>query len=140
MAYNANGSVFSEFRNQFNNVEENAANIGSGMGNLADAHLELLDEEVSIQKERSVSAIALLGTGAVAAIVGAIFGSFALAQFLAERLDSVSMSGGFAIVGGLWLIAAPVFITLGMNAFKKISLLPSATISSLQESIKCLRN
>lgn len=140
MAFNTNGTVISEFKDQFSRIEENAARIGAGIGNLADAHLELLDEEVAVQKERSVKALALLGTGAVAAIVGAIFGSLALAQLLAEKLDGVSMSGGFAIVAGIWLLTAPILIYFGIKAFKNISLFPTATFTSLQESIRCLRN
>jgi ABC-type uncharacterized transport system fused permease/ATPase subunit len=138
MAYTNN--LFDDFKQQFTYAGESAYKVGSSIGSLTSLHLELLDEELRIQKQRSIGATVLFTIGIIGVMVSAIFFSFAFAPLLGNRVIGISTSGGFAIVGLVWLIVAPIFIAIGAFIYKKIKLFPAATVSSFKESIKCLNN
>ena len=141
MEHNTNGTTTMDgIKHRFTNFENNASQMFSSISNLTDAHIELLSEEVNTEKDKGINAIIYTSVGAAALFLATIFCSVALAQFLAEKFESISLSGGFAIVGAVWLIVTPFFLITGLNLLKNLNIVPKATLESLKESIQCLKN
>lgn len=126
----------SSITRHIDNVQRDGAELAEGISNLADLHMELLGEEMREQRR-------LLLRGAVAAAAAMLVGlcalivlSFAIAQFISSF--GYGEAAALAAVAVLWMAASAGLLYAALRFLKRVHLIPSATLSSLKESMRCL--
>ena len=61
-------------------------------GKLVDLHIQLMSEELSIQRARLITGVALVGIGLISTLCATLIGSIALIYFIAEHSSTLSVA------------------------------------------------
>jgi uncharacterized membrane protein YqjE len=102
---------------------------------LAATQVQLAKVELKDELDRARQAAAMLGAGALGALMALILLSFAAAWGLAEVM---APGWAFLIVGAVWAIAAAVLITFGRNRMRSVEAVPD-TVSTMKEDVRWAR-
>ncbi|ONI82676.1 hypothetical protein ALI22I_37480 [Saccharothrix sp. ALI-22-I] len=107
----------------------------SHLSTLVRAEVELAKSEVAGEIKKGVKGSVYF----IVALTVALFSSFFLFFFVAELLDLwLPRAAAFAIVFGLMLVTAGVFVLLGYRKMKKLRA-PQRTIDSARDTVAALR-
>jgi uncharacterized membrane protein YqjE len=110
--------------------------LGSDLGDLLNAHVQLATYEIRDDLEQRAKAASMYAGGMVAALLALLLLSFAAAWGLAEVMPT---GFAFLIVGGVYVVAAIVLLLVGRNRMREADLAPRETIATIQEDVEWAR-
>jgi uncharacterized membrane protein YqjE len=102
---------------------------------LVRSELELAKVEARDEVRSAARAGGMLGAGALAAWLGVLFVSLAVAWLLDQGMNRAL---AFGIVALVWLIAAAILISLGRRRLSEVQVIPQ-TKETLQEDVEWAR-
>jgi uncharacterized membrane protein YqjE len=108
------------------------ADMTSEMGTLVRQEIELAKVETKEEVTRAAKAAGALGAAAIAAHMGLLFLSLALAWLLDQAMNRAL---AFAIVGVVYVIGAAVLLAAGRRQAKLINPVPQQTVDTLKEDV-----
>ena len=100
---------------------------------------QMLRAEVREDVRRTKAAVTYMGFGAAAAAVGLLFLVVALPLLLNWALNLPEWAG-WAIVGGVLLVAGIIGLLAGRRIFQKNNPLPDKTLNALEENLSWIAN
>jgi len=98
--------------------------------------MTLFQVEIKNDFQRTLWALAPLVLGLVAILPGLILFGMGGAQFLCWLVPEMPLWVGFALVGGLILLAGAVLILWGKSMLANVSLTPDTALKGLKENIQ----
>src|SRR5262245_16491881 len=103
---------------------------------------QMLRAEVKEDLRRTKAALAYLGFGIFATLVGAVFLVVALPHLINDALDVVQTRPwvGWAIIGAVMLVVGIIGLVVGRGIFKKNIPLPDKTLNALEENLSWIAN
>ena len=107
-------------------------------GKLVDLHIQLMSEELSIQRARLITGVALVGIGLISTLCATLIGSIALIYFIAEHSATLSVAESALLLCGGWIILALSLLYFSYRLFHRLTLVPHVAINSIKESFQCL--
>jgi uncharacterized membrane protein YqjE len=110
--------------------------LSQDFGELVSTQVELAKVEIKEEVTRAAKGTGLLGGGAVAALLGVMLLSFALAWGLAEIMDA---GFAFLIVGLLWMVGAAVLALRGRRQLRATTPVIPQTKETLKEDVEWAR-
>ncbi|MDZ4785495.1 MAG: phage holin family protein [bacterium] len=105
---------------------------------LLHSHLELLEEELSLQQSSLTRGIINTLAASLCGMLACLLGSIALVELLQSTSTNLTATQAFATVAFFWFIAAIIFSFMMNAVISKFSLFPRATINSFAKSLRCL--
>lgn len=122
-------------------LTELVSGIADDAQRLIHQQYQMLRAEVKEDIRRTKSALAYMGFGIAASIVGAIFLVVALPLVLNDVLNMEHRPWvGWAIIGGVMLVVGIVGLLVGRNIFRKNNPLPDKTLNALEENLSWIAN
>ena len=109
-------------------------NIASDITILVRQEAELAKTELKEEASKATKAAGLFGGAGVAAHVGALLLSLALALGLADWLD-LNLGWTTFIVGAIWIVVAGVAFAMGRQRMRAVDPVPHNTIRTIKEGI-----
>jgi uncharacterized membrane protein YqjE len=100
---------------------------------------QMLRAEVRDDIRRTKSALAYMGAGIAATLIGAIFLVVALPLLINWAFDLAPWAG-WAIMGGVMLVLGIIGLLLGRRIFQKNNPLPDKTLNALEENLSWIAN
>lgn len=129
-----------EFIEQFENAQRSGSEIISKLGHLVDSHIKLYKEEAKENKNKLLISCLLLIAGSITGISAIVITSFFFVHLMIDIFSGLTQVQALGIVALVWILATIIIVFFAFRITKKISFAPTATISSLKESYKCLIN
>jgi uncharacterized membrane protein YqjE len=126
-----------EVREPDKSLGDLAGELASEFSELVKTHVELAKWELRQDVRQAARAGAMLGGGAVAALIALFMISMAAAWGLAEVM---APGWAFLIVSLLWALAAAVLILVGKQQISTMEPGPRATAEELQEDKQWLKH
>ena len=122
-------------------LTELVSGIAEDAQRLIHQQYQMLRAEVKEDIRRTKAAVAYLGFGIAASVVGAIFLVVALPLLLNDVLDMEHRPWvGWAIIGGVMLVVGVIGLLVGRGIFKKNNPLPDKTLNALEENLSWIAN
>src|SRR5918993_2368436 len=123
-------------------LTELVSGITSDAQRLLQQQYQMLRAELKEDIRRTKSALAYMGFGIAATVVGAIFLVVALPLLINDALDVVQTRPwvGWAIIGGVMLVIGIIGLLLGRRIFQKNNPLPDKTLNALEENLSWIAN
>ena len=123
-------------------LTELVSGITSDAQRLLQQQYQMLRAELKEDIRRTKSALAYMGFGIAATVVGAIFLVVALPLLINDGLDVVQTRPwvGWAIIGGVMLVVGIIGLLLGRRIFQKNNPLPDKTLNALEENLSWIAN
>ena len=123
-------------------LTELVSGITSDAQRLLQQQYQMLRAELKEDIRRTKSALAYMGFGIAATVVGAIFLVVALPLLINDGLDVVQTRPwvGWAIIGGVMLVIGVIGLVVGRGIFKKNNPLPDKTLNALEENLSWIAN
>ena len=103
---------------------------------------QMLRAEVKEDLRRTKAALAYMGFGIFATLIGAVFLVVALPHLINDAMDVVQTRPwvGWAIIGGVMLVVGIIGLLVGRGIFKKNNPLPDKTLNALEENLSWIAN
>jgi len=103
---------------------------------------QMLRAELKEDLRRTKAALAYMGFGIFASLVGAVFLVVALPNLINDLLDVVTTRPwvGWSIIGGVMLVVGIVGLLVGRRIFQKNNPLPDKTLNALEENLSWIAN
>jgi len=102
---------------------------------------QMLRAELKDDIRRTKSALAYMGFGIGASVVGAVFLVVTLPLLLNDVLDMEHRPWvGWAIIGGVMLVVGVIGLLVGRRIFQKNNPLPDKTLNALEENLSWIAN
>jgi len=123
-------------------VTELISGIADDAQRLITQQYQMLRAEVKEDIRRTKSALAYMGFGIFATLVGALFLVVALPLVINDLLDTTVTHpwAGWAIIGGVMLVVGIIGLVVGRGIFKKNNPLPDKTLNALEENLSWIAN
>jgi len=123
-------------------LTELVSGIADDAQRLIHQQYQMLRAELKEDIRRTKSALAYMGFGIFATLVGTVFLVIALPLGVNDALDVVNSRPwvGWVIVGGLMLVVGLVGLFAGRRIFQKNNPLPDKTLNALEENLSWIAN
>jgi hypothetical protein len=123
-------------------LTELVSGIADDAQRLIHQQYQMLRAEVKEDIRRTKSALAYMGFGIGASLVGALFLVVALPLLINDLLDVVTTRpwAGWAIIGGVMLVVGLIGLFAGRRIFQKNNPLPDKTLNALEENLSWIAN
>jgi uncharacterized membrane protein YqjE len=107
--------------------------LSQDFGELVSTQVELAKVEIKEEVNRAAKGAGLLGGGAVAALIGVLLLSMALAWGLAEVMDA---GFAFLVVGLIWMVVAAILALRGRQQLQTATPVIPQTKEELKEDVE----
>jgi len=123
-------------------LTELVSGIADDAQRLIHQQYQMLRAEVKEDVRRTKSALAYMGFGIGASLIGVLCLAVALPLVINDLLDVVTTRPwvGWAIVGGVLLVVGVVGLVVGRRIFQKNNPLPDKTLNALEENLSWIAN
>jgi len=123
-------------------LTELVSGIADDAQRLIHQQYQMLRAEIKEDMRRTKSALAYMGFGVGASIIGALFLVVALPLLINDLLDVVTTRPwiGWAIIGGVMLVLGLIGLFAGRRIFQKNNPLPDKTLNALEENVSWIAN
>jgi len=123
-------------------LTELVSGIADDAQRLIHQQYQMLRAEIKEDMRRTKSALAYMGFGIGASIIGALFLVVALPLLINDLLDVVTTRPwiGWAIIGGVMLVLGLIGLFAGRRIFQKNNPLPDKTLNALEENVSWIAN
>jgi len=123
-------------------LTELVSGIADDAQRLIHQQYQMLRAEIKEDMRRTKSALAYMGFGIGASLVGALFLVVALPLLINDLLDVVTTRPwiGWAIIGGVMLVVGLIGLFAGRRIFQKNNPLPDKTLNALEENVSWIAN
>jgi len=123
-------------------LTELVSGIADDAQRLIHQQYQMLRAEIKEDVRRTKSALAYMGFGIGASLVGALFLVVALPLLINDLLDVVTTRPwvGWAIIGGVMLVLGIIGLLVGRRIFQKNNPLPDKTLNALEENLSWIAN
>jgi hypothetical protein len=123
-------------------LTELVSGIADDAQRLIHQQYQMLRAEIKEDVRRTKSALAYMGFGIGASLVGALFLVVALPLLINDLLDVVTTRPwvGWAIIGGVMLVVGIIGLLVGRRIFQKNNPLPDKTLNALEENLSWIAN
>jgi uncharacterized membrane protein YqjE len=109
----------------------------SDVGQLLATQIELAKVEIKEEVARAGKGAGMVGGGGLAAVIGVLLLSFAIAYWLADAFDDLGW--GFFAVGLVWAAVAAVLVLKGKQHINSTTPIAEQTIESIKEDVEWAR-
>ena len=109
----------------------------SDFSKLVGTQIELAKLEIKDEVAKAGKGAGMVGGGGLAAIIGVLLLSFAIAYWLADAFDNTGW--GFFIVGLVYAVAAAVLVLKGKQKIKEATPVAEQTIETIKEDVAWAR-
>jgi MFS family permease len=123
-------------------LTELVAGIAEDAQRLIKQQYQMLRAEMKEDLRRTKAALAYMGFGIFASLIGAVFLAVALPNLINDLLDVVTTRPwiGWAIIGGVMLVVGIIGLLVGRQIFRKNNPLPDKTLNALEENLSWIAN
>ncbi len=130
--------MLQELANRIDRISGSFSGAAGDVMALTEAHVELLEEELRVNKLRSLHGFSYVLLALALGGCGLILASMGLVTYLVDVWGPSHTSNIYLAVGAFWIVTAAVIAWFGYFKLSQASPIPHATWQSLKESLKCL--
>ena len=118
-------------------LSELLSRMTTDVGKLVSTQIELAKVEVKDEVAHASKGVGMVGAGGLAACLGLLLLSFALAYWLADALDSLGT--GFFVVGLVYAAVAAGLVLKGKQQISSATPIAKQTIETIKEDVEWAR-
>lgn len=130
--------VWNEIQSDVSEIESSGGSFGVHLGNLAQMHEVLFEEEMKSNAEQLIGGILFFTVTFAVAVGSVLLLGLAAAEAIIETYPGLPRSASILTVGAAMCLLAVIGATSGFYLFRKFSFVPRQSVQSLRETAKCL--